>query len=143
MFINYLCPQNIYLFLISFCFTYMRYLPILEGAPHILPIFGKISLRKISDFLYISNTSPCYILYISLFGISNLPTKLQEFPSLFNHFGKENLPISYLRCITCLGFWSSKIILWNLHGQKTVEHLTTKNTWPSASRTLLISRFRF
>ena len=26
-----------------------------------------------------------YILYISLFGISDLPTKLQEFPSLFNH----------------------------------------------------------
>ena len=26
-----------------------------------------------------------YILHISLFGISDLPTKLQEFPSLFNH----------------------------------------------------------
>ena len=29
--------------------------------------------------------SQCQSLYISLFGISDLPTSIQEFPSLFNH----------------------------------------------------------
>ena len=54
----------------------------------ISPYFGGISLyfclflRKspYENFLNI-----LYILFISLFGISDLPTKIQEFPSLFNH----------------------------------------------------------
>ena len=54
--------------------AYMWYLPISEGSPYIwvnLCIWNfKISL---------------YTFYISLFGISDLPTKFQEFPSLFNH----------------------------------------------------------
>ena len=31
------------------------------------------------------NEVDLYILYISLFGFSDLPTKIQIFPSLFNH----------------------------------------------------------
>ena len=46
-----------------------------------LPIFC-LFLRK-SPYENFQNF--LYILYISLFGISDLPTKIQEFPSLFNH----------------------------------------------------------
>ena len=46
-----------------------------------LPIFC-LFLRK-SPYENFQNF--LYILYISLFGISDLPTKTQEFPSLFNH----------------------------------------------------------
>ena len=46
-----------------------------------LPIFY-LFLRKSP---YESFQNFLYILYISLFGISDLPTKIQEFPSLFNH----------------------------------------------------------
>ena len=46
-----------------------------------LPIFC-LFLRK-SPYKNFQNF--LYILYISLFGISDLPTKIQEFPSLFNH----------------------------------------------------------
>ena len=46
-----------------------------------LPIFclffRKSPYENFQNFLY--------TLYISLFGISDLPTKIQEFPSLFNH----------------------------------------------------------
>ena len=46
-----------------------------------LPIFclffRKSPYENFQNFLY--------ILYISLFGISDLPTKIQEVPSLFNH----------------------------------------------------------
>ena len=46
-----------------------------------LPIFclffRKSPYENFQNFLF--------ILYISLFGISDLPTKIQEFPSLFNH----------------------------------------------------------
>ena len=57
--------------------TYMWYLPISEGAPYILPIFEKIP--------YLNFRISLYNLYISLFGFSDLPTILWEFPSLFNH----------------------------------------------------------
>ena len=46
-----------------------------------LPIFCRF-LRK-SPYDNFQNF--LYSLYISLFGISDLPTKIQEFPSLFNH----------------------------------------------------------
>ena len=46
-----------------------------------LPIFC-LFLRK-SPYENFQNF--LYILYISLFGITDLPTKIQEFPSLFNH----------------------------------------------------------
>ena len=46
-----------------------------------LPIFC-LFLRK-SPYENFQNF--LYILYISLFGISDLPTKIQELPSLFNH----------------------------------------------------------
>ena len=46
-----------------------------------LPIFC-LFLRK-SPYENFQNF--LYILYVSLFGISDLPTKIEEFPSLFNH----------------------------------------------------------
>ena len=46
-----------------------------------LPIFC-LFLRKSP---YENFLTFLYILYISLFGISDLPTKIQEFPSLFNY----------------------------------------------------------
>ena len=59
------------------------------GSIHVIsPYFGGSSLY----FAHFLRKSPyenfqnfLYILYISLFGISDLPTKNPEFPSLFNH----------------------------------------------------------
>ena len=44
----------------------MWYLPISEGAPYNLPIFEKISLFGMSEFPYISYTSPYFEFQISL-----------------------------------------------------------------------------
>ena len=43
--------------------------------------------------------------YLSLFGISDLPTKILELPSLFNHSLYLNIKITLsvvLRCIACM-----------------------------------------
>ena len=46
--------------------TYKWYLPISEGAPYFLPILEKTSLFGISEFPYISYTSPYWEFQISL-----------------------------------------------------------------------------
>ena len=59
--------------------AHKKYLPVSEDFPIFEKIYHRISL---------------YILYISLNQISNLPTKIHEIPSLFNHspyLERENL----------------------------------------------------
>ena len=47
-----------------------------------------------------------YILYISLFGISGLPTKIWAFPSLLNHSPYlKRKSICHFKCITCVLCW--------------------------------------
>ena len=52
----------------------MWYVPISEGPPYSGENLPILNLRM-----------SLFSLYISLFGISDIPSKIQEFPSLFNH----------------------------------------------------------
>ena len=90
----------------------MSYLPISEWAPYILHQNFRISF---------------YILYISLFGISGLPAKIWEFPSLFNHspylkkkislFVISNIPYVWIMAL----FFLRKHILQTSMRNHTVE----------------------
>ena len=81
-----------------------------------LPIF--CPFLRISPYEYFQNF--LYILYISLFGISDLPTKIQEFPSLFNHS-------PYLeKKISLFVFWDVSHVCWYL--PRTVGQCKSKNT---------------
>ena len=61
--------------------TYFRHTCDISLFLRDLPIFCPFLRKSHYQNLRIS----FYILYISLFGISGLPTKIWEFPSLFNH----------------------------------------------------------
>lgn len=65
-----------FLWIIFFLFLFdMKW----KELPYVLYIWDKIYFIK-------SRIVPLCFLYISPFGISDLPTKLPEFPSLFIHF---------------------------------------------------------
>ena len=66
--------------------SYMRYLPISEGSPYVLPIFEKISLRKFSEF-------PIYLIYLPIWNF-NSPYQNSRMPFLFNHSPYLEMKIS-------------------------------------------------